>query len=157
MTFASLRASGLASLLKPTGENVSCSFYSQMKYVYISPKLQISKPHVNTPVYLCSISSPVTQKEIRGEAHFMWASCFVKLTHSEHLMFPLSVKKLKIKILCGQIVFQTNKIFHGLIRTFSPLRPTTAFIPLSAPISSHLNSPPPPTGLTPPHCKVLGY
>ena len=55
--------------------------------------------------YLCSISSPVTQKEIRGEAYFMCASCFVKLTHSEHLMFPLSVKKLKIKILCEQIVF----------------------------------------------------
>lgn len=149
MTFASLWAFGLASLLKPTGKSVSCSFYSQMKYVYISPKLQISKPHVNTSAYLCSISSPVTQKEIRGEPYFMCASCFVKLTHSEHLMFPLSVKKLKIKILCEQTDFLNQQNFLWAYQNF--LR-TEAHHCLHSHFSSHLiPSQFSPAGLAPPH------
>lgn len=76
-TFANLRASGLAPLLKPTGKSLSSSFYCQMEYEYVYPKLQISKSHVNTSIYLCNINSLMTQKEIRWEADFTWASWFV--------------------------------------------------------------------------------
>lgn len=76
-TFANLRASGLAPLLKPTGKSLSSSFYCQMEYEYVYPKLHISKSHVNTSIYLCNINSLMTQKEIRWEADLTWASWFV--------------------------------------------------------------------------------
>lgn len=108
--------------------------------MYVSSKLQIFKSCANISTYLSNIHSPMTQKEIRWETDFTWASWFVKLTHSEHLMFPLPVKKLKNKnALWADCFLNPRKFCLGLSELLPPFHPPTGFFS-SVPTSSHLTS-----------------
>lgn len=89
--FSSLRAFGFAITSDLQGKSQQLSLL--LDGICVCPSRAMnSEPHANSSIYLCSFSPPMTQKEIRWEADFMWACWLVKLTHSEHLMFFLSVK-----------------------------------------------------------------